>query len=83
MSLNLRGVHVFQKIPGQSEYRLKETHPAMRIAQGMDVLYIQDGQVYDAGGGLVEKYPEWFLSEIQKTNPVALREVGFKLNLPK
>lgn len=77
--LNLAGVHVLRKIPGSQQYALAETHPAMRIAQGDNALYIQDGQVWSAGGDLVKptEIPGWFLEEVKKVNPKALVECGF------
>lgn len=77
--LNLRGVHVYEKIPGQSTFRLKETHPAMRLSRDMQVLYIQDGTVFAEGGEEVKELPAWFNEEVQKASPTALREVGLVL----
>lgn len=83
MSLNLRGVHVFEKIPGKGEFRLKETHPVMRLAHEEEIVFLQDGQVYDASGKSLEKdkYPVWFKDELTKLNPVALREAGFRVEV--
>lgn len=83
MSLNLRGVHVFEKIPGKGEFRLKETHPVMRLSKDEEILFLQDGQVYDASGKVMEKdkLPAWFKDELIKANPVALRESGFKVEV--
>ena len=85
MSLNLRGVHVYEKVPGKAEFRLKETHPAIRVAREEQVLFLQDGAVYDPSGKPVElkDLPGWFKEEMQKMNPVALREAGFRLAEPK
>lgn len=79
--LNLRGVHVFEKIPGKGEFRLKEIHPAIRIAREEQVLFLQDGTVYDASGRVMDlkDLPGWFKEELHKMTPAALREVGFKL----
>lgn len=85
MSLNLRGVHVFEKIPGKAEFRLKETHPAMILTHQEEKVILQDGMVYDASGKEIPKeaLPGWFKEELTKLNPVALRESGFKLGTKK
>lgn len=79
--LNLRGVHVVEKVPNKNEYRLKEIHPVVRLSSGEEVVFIQDGTVYDAGGNVLEEdtRPGWFISEVGKMTPTALREVGFRI----
>lgn len=83
--LNLRGVHVFEKVPGKAEFRLKETHPVMILTHQEEKLMLQDGMVYDPSGKEVTKdmLPGWFKDELARMNPVALRECGFKLAVKK
>jgi hypothetical protein len=78
--LNLRGVHVFEKIPGQATFRLRETHAAMRFGNDQEVLFLQDGLVFEESGKQVDwdKVPGWLLDAIEHANPVTLREAGWK-----
>lgn len=81
--LNLRGVHVYEKIPGQATFRLKETHAALRLASGDEqggVLFIQDGLVYEESGKQMpwEQIPGWFRAQVETANPVVLAEAGWK-----
>jgi hypothetical protein len=78
--LNLRGVHVYEKINGQAMFRLKETHPAMRLAHSNETFHIQDGLVFEESGKQVpwENVPGWVLDAMELANPVAAREAGWK-----
>lgn len=79
--LQLRGVHVYKKIPGKNAFQLSEIHPAMRIGSGENHLYIQNGEVFAEGGDRIppDQYPGWFLDELGKVSPKALQETGFSL----
>jgi hypothetical protein len=81
MSLNLRGVHVYEKIPNRPDFRLKETHTAIRLGHEEEHLYLQDGQVFDASGKWVETRPAWFNEEIARISPAVLREAGFRVEV--
>lgn len=78
-NLQLRGVHVYQKIPNTNQFRLKEVHPYVRLSKDGTEVYIQDGSTYTAGGEVLpkDKLPDWFNEEIAKVNPAVLRECGY------
>lgn len=78
--LNLRGVHVFAKVPGQNRFVLKETNPIIKLSQDGQDVYIQGGSVYSGGGDPIAKadLPAWFDEAVAKLNPVALAEAGWK-----
>lgn len=77
--LNLRGVHVFKKLPGQNRWVLDSIHPALRLAQDGETVYIQDGSLFDGGGNkLLGKPPGWFSEAVSKLSPDTLASVKYK-----
>lgn len=78
-TLDLNGVHVFRKVPNAQHYALAEVHPAIRVTQGDNSLYIQDGSVFTPGGVLVPaaELPSWFHDEVKKCTPKALADAGY------
>jgi hypothetical protein len=78
-TLALRGVHVFQKVPNTNQFRLKEVHPYVRLTDGEEVVYIQDGSVYSGGGEpfAAAAVPAWFHEKVKTLNPAILRECGY------
>lgn len=83
--LKLRGVHVFQKVPNTNQFRLKEVHPYVRLAQDGEEVYIQDGSTYSAGGDPLAKkdLPTWFAEAVARLNPAVLRECGYTVEPAK
>lgn len=76
-ALELRKVHEYAKVPGTAgTYRLARTNPYMRIASGAQVLFLQSGQVFSEEQGLVKEIPSWFMDEITKASPTAIKECG-------
>ncbi len=76
--LELTRVHVYEKLPGRQAFRLAKTQPAMRLASGADIVWIQGGKLFDDGGEPLAKVPGWFAEEVKKINPQALAETGYK-----
>jgi hypothetical protein len=79
--LQLRGVHVYGKVPNQpGMFRLIKTNPYMRFGHQDQSLFIQNGQVfYETGGPLAEKdLPGWFKAAVEQASKAALRECGWK-----
>jgi hypothetical protein len=78
--LELRGVHVFAKATNTGIYGLKKVNPYLRFGCKEGVLYIQSGRVFSEEGGEVaaKDLPGWFKEEVEKANPAALRECGWK-----
>ena len=84
--LDLSAVHVLKKIPGQQMFRVAETHPALRLGSGDNVLYIQHGRVFSAGGDHIpsDKLPDWFKVELEKCSQDALLACGYgRVSTPK
>lgn len=79
--LNLRGVHVLTKVPGRNEWRVTDTHPAIKLTNGDEAVFLQDGEVYDPSGKAMDEKsrPVWFMQEVQKMTAAALQSVGLKL----
>lgn len=77
--LQLRQVHVFEKVGQSGLYALKRTQPAMRFQQQDSILFIQNGIVFSEEGGPIDqkKIPAWLTGEIEKANKAALRECGW------
>lgn len=77
--LDLGQVHVFDKIPGTHQFAIKKAQPAIRLSNNGDVVYIQHGKFWTAGGiPLAEKdLPGWAKDELGKCNPKTLAEAGY------
>lgn len=85
LKLELKGVHVFEKVPGSSgAFRLVRTNPAMRIGGTEGHLYIQGGHVFEEGGKEVpiSQVPAWFTAALEFVNPAALKECGWNFQRP-
>lgn len=85
--LDLRGVHVFRKERGTSQFRLAEVHPLMRIAQknaaGLsEEIFIQNGRYWTAGGEQIRSrdLPEWAREQLSKASKTALAECGIHVD---
>lgn len=77
--LQLRGVHVFEKVANSGAFKLARTNPYMRFGNGAEALFIQAGRVLSEEGGEVaaDKLPAWFKEEVEKASKPALRECGW------
>ena len=78
--LELRGVHVFGKVPNQpGVFKLLKVNPYVRLGYQNEALFIQAGQVFtEEGGPIAEgKFPGWFAAELAKVSKAALRECGW------
>jgi hypothetical protein len=80
--LELRGVHVFEKVvtpSGAAMVKLVRTNPYLRFQHDAQILYIQGGKVFSAEGGPVKEkdIPAWFAEEINKASKAALQECGW------
>ena len=77
--LDLTGIHVLRKVPGSQQWALAKTQPALRLCSQDEVVYIQHGKVFSAGGlPIADKdLPGLFSVELGKCNPVVLKECGW------
>lgn len=77
--LQLRQVHVFEKVGQSGMYRLARTQPAMRFQQQDGVLFLQNGRIFSEEGSALDpaKLPAWLIEEMGKANKAALRECGW------
>jgi len=75
-------VHEYQRVPGSLEVRLVRTNPYLaltkKVGDSAEMLFIQSGQVWSAGGVPIENLPDWFAEELAKCSPAALLEAGWK-----
>jgi hypothetical protein len=79
MALDLRGVHVYERVPdGSGHSRLKKTNHYVRITrEGHPPIIIQGGKVYGEGGQDIDPLPAWFEEEIAKLTPQVKAECGW------
>lgn len=82
--LDLGQVHVFDKIPGTHQFAIKKAQPALRLSSNGEVVYIQHGKFWTAGGLPIPErdLPGWVKDELGKCNPKALAEAGYVKALP-
>lgn len=78
--LDLTGIHVLRKVPGSQQWALAKTQPALRLCSQDEVIYIQHGKTFSAGGNLIadRDLPGWFATELGKCNPTVLKECGWE-----
>ena len=77
--LALNGVHIFKKVKGTNHFALSEVHPALGFTSGGEKAFLQDGQLFDAGGHpLKGETPGWVVDAIKRANPQALAEAGWR-----
>lgn len=81
MPLDLRHVHKFATVVGQSQPQLVDEHHYVRLkGEGADYpLYIQNGQVWAELGPAIpeDEWPDWLHAEIRKCSPMALAVAGW------
>ena len=79
VKLQLRGVHVFEKVANTGAFKLARVTPYLRLGTLNEVLYIQSGRVFSEEGGEIptDKLPGWFKGEVEKASKAALRECGW------
>ena len=81
--LNLRGIHVFKKVPGSpGAFRLAEINPALRLSNGPEQVWLQKGSFYASNGDPIpqDKLPGWLPSALEATSTAALAEAGYRGN---
>lgn len=79
MGLTLTKVHEYAKIrdeEGRELVKIVKRRPTIRLRSGYEnpPIFIQEGQAYDEGGGIVSdaNLPSWFFDEIKKVSHEAL-----------
>lgn len=70
-------VHHMTKLAGQQGYRITAVTPLTRLSNLGEVVLLQHGQFWDAGGNALKTLPAWAYAEMRKMSPAALKEVGF------
>ena len=78
MPLDLKAVHLYEKVPGTDQTRLVKTNPYVRLGRkDHPPIYVQGGQVYGEGGGPIEPIPDWFDAEMARLSPKVRDEIGW------
>lgn len=70
-------VHHMTKLAGQQGYRITSITPLTRLTNYGEVVLLQHGQFWDAGGNALKTIPAWAYAEMRKMSEAALKEVGF------
>lgn len=70
--------HHFAKNPENGTFHVAKVTPIVRVNSGGQSLFLQQGRVLDAGGGVVKDLPGWFYEEVAKVSDQALHDAGFK-----
>jgi len=79
MPLDLKAVHLYEKVPGTDQTRLVKTNPYVRLGRkDHPPIYVQGGQVYGEGGGPIEPIPDWFGPEMERLSPKVRDEIGWR-----
>ena len=79
MPLDLKAVHLYEKVPGTDQTRLVKTNPYVRLGRkDHPPIYVQGGQVYGEGGGPIEPIPDWFAGEMARLSPKVRDEIGWR-----
>lgn len=73
-------VHHMNKDPETNRYRVTHITPLTRLSANGEVVMLQSGAFFDAGGVEIKSVdvPVWALKEMAKMTPKALKEVGFE-----
>lgn len=74
--------HMTKKAEGQG-YRITAITPITRLSSYGEIVQLQGGAFYDAGGKPLEIIPGWAYDEMRKMSPAALKEAGFSAPLDK
>lgn len=75
--LNLRGVHVYKKVPGKQATTLSEVHPAVGFNSEAGTFWLQDGTFYTGDNKPVKDVPAWVLEAVERTDPKVLAAAGY------
>ena len=79
MPLDLKAVHLYEKVPGTDQTRLVKTNPYVRLGRkDHPPIYVQGGRVYGEGGGAIEPLPDWFDGEMARLSPKVRDEIGWR-----
>lgn len=59
--------------------KLARVHPYLRLRGPAESppVFLQDGKVYDEGGGLIEPAPKWLREALKGLTPAARQAVGW------
>jgi len=83
MPLDLKAVHLYEKVPGTDQTRLVKTNPYVRLGRkDHPPIFVQGGQVYGEGGGPIEPIPDWFAGEMARLSPKVRDEIGWRTVSP-
>jgi len=82
-TFDVKVTHEFTSEAG-SVRRLVRVHPYLRLRGPAESppVFLQDGKVYDEGGGLVEPPPKWVREQVKALTPAARQAVGWGADVP-